>query len=128
MAGPSSLDASVDIFAQVNPTPGTAEAVDAAWRRFVGDRRRSQDLDYFIRLARQGPQAQRTVAFAVLAQAVRGARTPQPVKDKVTPVIDAGWSDPASAPSLVQAIMAMRLQSQYEERLKAYGASTKKTP
>ena len=37
-----------------------------------------------------------------------------------TPVIDAAWSDPVSAPSLVQAIGVMRVESQYTEKLAAY--------
>ncbi|GAC1515918.1 MAG: hypothetical protein NVS1B4_08420 [Gemmatimonadaceae bacterium] len=121
--GQTGLDAAVDLFARMIPGQGTADVLDAAWRRYVGDRRRGQDIDHFIRLAQTGSAEQRTLAFAVLLQSIRGPRTPQPVKDKVTPVVDAAWSDQASTPSLVQAITVMKLQTQYEERLKAYGSN-----
>ena len=78
------------------------------------------DLDYFITMARSGQPASRTLAFAVLAQSIRAPRTPPAVREKVAPVIDAAWSDPASAPNLVQAIGVMRLESQYTEKLAAY--------
>jgi hypothetical protein len=55
-----------------------------------------------------------------LIQSIRTPRTPAPVREKVAPVIEAAWSDPASAPSLVQAISLMRLESQYTEKLAAY--------
>ena len=35
-------------------------------------------------------------------------------------VLDAAWADPASAPSLVQAITLMRLESQYTDKLSTY--------
>jgi hypothetical protein len=40
-------------------------------------------------------------------------------------VIDAAWADPASAPSLVQAITLLRVESQYAEKLQAYGQQRK---
>jgi hypothetical protein len=43
------------------------------------------------------------------------------VREKVTPVIEAGWSDPASTPSLVQAVNVMHLESQYGDKLAAHG-------
>jgi hypothetical protein len=94
--------------------------VEAAWRRFVGDRRRTGELDYFINVAKSGLPAQRTLAYAVLVQSVRTPRTPPPVRDKVAPVLDAAWPDESSAPSLVQAIGIMRLESQYAEQLAAH--------
>jgi hypothetical protein len=100
-----------------------ADPVEAAWRRFVGDRRRAGELDYFINMARTAQPSQRTLAYAVLVQSIRAPRTPAPVREKVAPVIDAAWSDPASAPSLVQAISLMRLDSQYAEKLAAYNQS-----
>jgi hypothetical protein len=71
-------------------------------------------------MARTGQPEQRTLAYSVLVQSVRSARTPAPVRDKVAPVIAAAWTDPASAPSLVRAITIMRLESQYSEQLAAY--------
>jgi hypothetical protein len=44
----------------------------------------------------------------------------------VTPVLDAAWTDPASAPSLVQAVSLMRLESQYTEKLAAYNQNKSK--
>ena len=100
---------------------GATSPVEVAWRRFVGERRRAEDLDYFINLARTGQPAQRTLAYAVLVQSIRSPRAPAPVRDKVKPVIDAAWSDPASTSSLVQAITLMRLEGQYTEQLQAHG-------
>jgi hypothetical protein len=96
--------------------------VEAAWRRYVGDRQRTQQLDYFVNLARTGDPAQRTLAYAVLVQAVRNPRAPQAIRDQVTPVITAAWTDPAAARSLVDAITIMRVESQYAEQLRAYTA------
>ena len=94
--------------------------MEAAWRRFVGDRRRLGEIDYFVTMARRSEPSQRTLAYAVLLQSVRSPRAPAAVRDKVTPVLDAAWADPASAPSLVQAISLMRLEGQYTDKLAAY--------
>jgi hypothetical protein len=102
------------------PAAATADPVEAAWRRFVGDRRRTGELDYFITLATTAPSATRTLAYAVLLQSIRTPRTPAPIREKVAPVIDAAWSDATAAPSLVQAIGIMRLESQYGEKLSAF--------
>ena len=118
--GDSGLAIASELVARLNPVEGNAAEVEAAWRRFVGDRRRAAELDHFIAMARTGQPEQRTLAYAILVQSVRSARTPAPVREKVAPVIAAAWTDPASAPSLVQAITIMRLQSQYEEQLAAY--------
>ena len=103
-----------------------ADPVEAAWRRFVGDRRRMGEIDYFITMAKKPEPSQRTLAYAVLLQSVRSPRTPAPVREKVAPVLDAAWTDPASAPNLVQAIGLMRLESQYTEKLAAYNQSKSK--
>jgi hypothetical protein len=101
------------------PTAG-ADPVEGAWRRFVGDRRRLGEIDYFVKMAQATEPSQRTLAYAVLLQSIRSPRTPAPIRDKVAPVIDAAWGDPASAPSLVQAITLMRLESQYTDKLSSY--------
>ncbi len=129
--GPAALDVASRVFASLNPTPSAAPAapadpIEGAWRRYVGDRRRTGELDYFINLAKTGDAPQRTLAYAVLLQATRGARTPPPVREKVTPVLDAAWTDAASAPSLVAAIGVMRLESQFTEKLAAYNANKPK--
>jgi hypothetical protein len=100
--------------------------VEAAWRRFVGDRRRMGEIDYFITMTKKSEPSQRTLAYAVLLQSVRTQRTPAPIREKVTPVLDAAWADPAAAQSLVQAIGLMRLESQYSEKLAAYNQSKSK--
>ena len=43
------------------------------------------------------------------------------MREKVTPVLEAAWSDPASTPSLVQAITLMHVESQYADKLQAVG-------
>ena len=73
-------------------------------------------------MAKTGQPPQRTLAYAVLIQSIRTPRTPAPVREKVAPVIEAAWPDPASAPSLVQAIGVMRMETQYTEKLAAYSA------
>jgi putative membrane-bound dehydrogenase-like protein len=143
--GESSLDVAAEVFARLNPVPGmpavatpaaaasasptqagnaaaagSTDPVEAAWRRFVGDRRRMNELDYFIKMATSAEPSQRTLAYAVLLQSIRTPRTPAPVRAKVAPVVEAAWTDPASAPSLVQAISLMRLESQYTDKLAAY--------
>jgi len=138
--GQQALDAATDVFAQLNPaapvvvtattataaapaTPAAAGAdpVEAAWRRFVGDRRRMTELDYFVTKAKSASPAERTLAYAVLLQSIRSPRVPPAVREKVAPVIEAGWTDPASAPSLVQAVNVMHLESQYGDKLAAHG-------
>lgn len=84
------------------------------------------ELDYFIDKAKTGQPAQRTLAFAVLVQSIRAPRTPPAVRAKVAPVIDAAWADPASAPSLAQAVVIMRLESPYAEKLAAYNQNKPK--
>lgn len=143
--GQSSLEVAADVFSKLNPmppAPGAAAAVpsggpggasaagadpvETAWRRFVGDRRRMNELDYFVNMSKTAPPAQRTLAFAVLVQSVRAPRTPPGVKEKVTPVLDAAWMDAVAAPSLVQAIAIMRLEGQYAEKLAAYNQNKPK--
>jgi putative membrane-bound dehydrogenase-like protein len=142
--GQSSLDVAAEVFARLNPVPGMpavatpaaaasaaptppggaptagADPVETAWRRFVGDRRRMGEIDYFITMAKSAQPSQRTLAYAVLIQCVRTPRTPAQLREKVAPVLEAAWADPASAPSLVQAISLMRLESQYTDKLAAY--------
>jgi hypothetical protein len=141
--GQQALDAATDVFAQLNPaaavvvtgtTPAAAapaaasataataaaDPVEGAWRRFVGDRRRMTELDYFVTMAKSASPAQRTLAYAVLLQSVRSPRVPPAVREKVAPVIEAGWTDPASTASLVQAVNVMHLESQYGDKLAAH--------
>jgi len=146
--GQQALDAATEVFAQLTPaapvvvtgtTPAaavpaatptaapattaaaSADPVEAAWRRFVGDRRRMTELDYFVTKAKSASPAERTLAYAVLLQSIRSPRVPPAVREKVAPVIEAGWTDPASAPSLVQAVNVMHLESQYGDKLAAHG-------
>jgi hypothetical protein len=140
--GQPALDAATEVFAQLNPTApvvvtgvtgttGAAAAaatpaagvdpVEAAWRRFVGDRRRATELDYFVTMAKSASPAQRTLAYAVLLQSIRSPRTPPAVREKVAPVIEAGWADAASTPSLVQAVNVMHLEGQYGDKLATVG-------
>jgi len=126
MPGRPGLDASTGVLATVNPavTPtGTPAApMEAAWRRFVGDRRRLQELDYFIDLSRSADSSLRTLAFAVLLQSVRGGRAAAAVNEKVQPVLTAAWASRAAASDLVRAVSIMRLEAAYGPQLAAYGA------
>ncbi|PYP79194.1 MAG: hypothetical protein DMD35_09200 [Gemmatimonadetes bacterium] len=127
MPGDAGRDATTEIFARLTPRAGTPaggnDPIEAAWRRWVGERMRAGQLDYFVDLARSATDpAQRTLAYAVLLQAVRNPRAPAAVREKVTPVIDAAWADAAVAPRLVDAITIMRVESQYTQQLDAYRA------
>jgi hypothetical protein len=117
--GQPGTEAAVGVLAQLNPAGGGEDTpLDAAWRRFVGNNRRAQEVDYFIGLARAGTQQQRVLAYSVLLQQVRGARAAPALREKVAPVIDAAWSDPTSGPALARAVVIMRLESQYADRMK----------
>jgi len=142
--GDAGRDASTEIFARLTPrapAPGAAvpaasqppgpgaggDPVEAAWRRWVGERLRAGQLDYFVDLARTAKEpARRTLAYAVLLQTARNQRAPAAIREKVVPVIDAAWSDPSAAPSLVDAIAIMRVESQYTQQLDAYKAKLAK--
>jgi hypothetical protein len=125
--GDAGRDATTEIFARLTPRagapPGATDPIEAAWRRWVGERLRSGQLDYFVNLARttQDP-AQRTLAYAVLLQVARNQRAPAAIREQVTPVLDAAWSDAALTPRLVDAIAIMRVESQYQQQLDAYKA------
>jgi len=126
LTGRTGLDASTTVLAQLNPaiTPaGTvASPIEASWRRYVGDRRRLQELDYFVDLSRSGDANARTLAFAVLLQSVRGGRAAPAVNDKVQPVLTSAWASRASAADLVRAVNIMRLDAAYTQQLEAYRA------
>jgi hypothetical protein len=143
ISGEQGLAAATTIFARVNPpipaasapaAPGAAPAattpspmnpVEMAWRRFVGARERTWQLDKFAALARSDDPAQRVLGYAVLAGSVRNPRfTPEFVRNFVQPVIAAAWSDPAAATSLAQAIRIMHLDTQYAEQLKKTAGTT----
>ena len=129
------LEAAVGVIAPVTPTvEGMAAAgapvgaVEAAWRRFVGDRRRAQELDFFIDQSHGATGNGRTLAFAVLLQSVRGNRAAAAVNDKVQPVLAAAWMSKASAPDLVRAVRVMKLESAYRAQLAAFEASRAAPP
>lgn len=105
---------------------GSTDPVEAAWRRYVGDRRRMGELDYFITMSKTSQPSQRVLAYAVLMQSIRAPRTPPAVREKVMPVLDAAWGDPASAPSLVQAVVLMRMEAQYTDRIAAFNQARSK--
>ena len=122
MSGRGAFDVVTAVLAQVNPaaisrTPQSTNDVEIAWRRYVGDRKRQQELDNFIGLTRNGTPAERTLAYAVLIQNVRSARTAVDIAAKVRPALDGAWNDPLLAPRLVDAITIMRLESSYAEKL-----------
>ena len=127
MPGDAGRNEATAIFARLTPragAPASSDPIEAAWRRWVGERLRFGQLDYFLDVARSGDPSQRTLAYAVLLQATRSQRTPAEVREKVAPVLDAAWSDPALAPRLVDAIQIMRVESQYAPQLQAYRAKT----
>ena len=135
MPGRAGLDAAAGLFGQLTPTTtsmaaagATPGAVEGAWRRFVGDRRRSQELDYFIDLTRGAQSSQRALGFAVLLQSVRGNRAAAAVTDKVQPVLNAAWTSREAAPDLMRAVQVMRLESAYTDKLDAFRKSQSAPP
>jgi putative membrane-bound dehydrogenase-like protein len=120
LPGEAGLAASSAVFAQLNPAVEDKSDVAAAWRRFVGDRRRFGEADYFINLARTGTPDEQVLGYSVLAQINRAGRVPAPVKEKVGQAIAAGWADTAGAPNLVKAITIMGVESQYADQLTAF--------
>lgn len=126
LPGRPGLEATTGVLSKVNPaiTPaGTpATPLEISWRRFVGDRRRLQELDYFVDLSRSADSSARTLAFAVLLQSVRGARTAPAVNEKVQPVLTSAWTSRAAASDLVRAVSIMRLEAAYGPQLEAFRA------
>jgi len=126
--GRPGLDAASGLLARYTPavTPAgtTAGPLEAAWRRFVGDRRRLQELDYFIELSRSAQPDVRVLGFAVLLQSVRGGRAAPSVADKVQPALTAAWQGRAAAAELARAVGIMRLESAYTDQLAAYRAAS----
>jgi Domain of Unknown Function (DUF1080) len=123
LPGRTGLDAATSLVALMTPaiTPaGTAAGpLEAAWRRYVGDRRRVTELDYLIELSRSAVAEQRVLGFAVLLQSVRGARTAAAITDKVQPVLTAAWRSYAASADLARAARVMRLENAYANQLAA---------
>ena len=128
MMEPGDFQRVVDVLAQVNPAEGANADVEQAWRRYVGDRARSQQLDQFIQLTRSADDGKRVLAFAVLAQLNRASGRPggpggganQANRQKLAAAINAGWSEPAAARSLSRAIVIMKVESAYSDQLNHY--------
>lgn len=121
--GRNGLDASTELLSLLTPaiTPAgsTAGPLEAAWRRYVGDRRRLQELDYFIDLSRSGIAEQRVLGFAVLLQSVRGGRAPAAITDKVQPALTSAWRSVAASADLARAARVMRVESAYADQIAA---------
>lgn len=126
MPGRPGLEASSDVLARntpsITPTGTPATPLEAAWRRFVGDRRRSQEIDYFADLTRSADSSSRTLGFAVLLQLVRGGRAPAAINDRVQPILTSAWASQNAARDLVRAVSIMRLESAYTTQLEAFRA------
>ncbi|CAN5176256.1 hypothetical protein BH09GEM1_BH09GEM1_40640 [soil metagenome] len=127
---PKGLVAAAETFAHVNPAPGADPAVEQAWRRYVGDRNRIGQVDQFVELAHGRDAEQRVLAFSVLTQLQRVTRGRNNMMAamfagplaKVATTVDNAWTDPVAGPSLVNAIIIMKLETNYAEQLKAYQA------
>ncbi len=125
-ARPGAPADAVALLALVNPEPAppagaaAASQMEAAWRRYIGARERNAQLDDFVGLTRTGTAAQRTLAYAVLLQAVRNPRAQAAVREKVQPVLSAAFADSTSGPLAARAVRIMKLDAQYAEQLKAF--------
>lgn len=119
------LRASMELLSSVTPSSAPAVAgttpgpVEAAWRRFVGDRRRLQELDQFIDYTHSTIADQRVLGFAVLLQSVRGNRAAPAVNEKVQPVLALAWTSRAASADLARAVAIMRLDAAYTQQLEA---------
>jgi hypothetical protein len=123
MTAPGDFPLVADVMSQANPAEASSPDVEAAWRKFVGDRARNQQVDQFIELSRSSDDNKRVLAFAVLAQlnrAARGGRGNPATIAKITTAIDAGWTEPSAAKSLARAITIMKLESSYTDKLADY--------
>jgi hypothetical protein len=133
LPGRAGLDAATGVLVAstpaITPAGSVAGPLESAWRRFVGDRRRLQELDYFIDLSRAAQPDARVLGFAVLLQSVRGGRAAPAVNDKVQPVLAAAWQSRAASGDLARAVGIMRLESAYTEQLAAVRAgATRSAP
>jgi hypothetical protein len=146
LPGKDGFEAAAEAFSRANPRAGADPDVEQAWRRYVGDRSRFQQLDQFIELTHSPDEQKRVLAYAVLVQMNRAAgRRPAAVvqaggtaspaataapsanagpfaalRQKAVTAIDEGWTDPARTASLVRAIRIMRLDADYADQLKAH--------
>lgn len=119
LTGRANTTAATHAFASATPTDGqaTGTAVETAWRRYVGDRRRIAELDNFIALTRGAEPQERALGFAVLLQSVRGNRVAPEVSSKVQPVLAAAWISREASNDLVRAVRVMRVEAQYTDQL-----------
>ena len=123
VAGLPGTVAATPIFAQINPRISPEDTpVDAAWRRFVGNNRRGQELDHWVAMVDASNPEQRVLAYSVVLQRLRGNNVQAAVRDRLTPIIDAGWADPARAQLLARAVRIMRLESAYADQLRSVPA------
>lgn len=130
LTGRGSTGSATPVIAMTTPISGeaTGTAVESAWRRYVGDRRRLQELDAFKELTSSDNANERTLGFAVLLQAVRGNRVAPEVSSKVQPVLAAAWQSHAVSADLARAVHVMRLDAQYTEQLAAQLQLSKNPP
>jgi glucose/arabinose dehydrogenase len=124
-AGALPVEKAAPLFAQLNPEPADESEVARAWRRFVGNRDRFGQGEYFVSLTKGDDPAQQILGYAVLLQAARNSRIPAEVKAPAVAAIDAGWADAARAPRLARAVTIMHLESQYADQLRAQGLGGK---
>lgn len=121
LTGRAGIASAIQAFSKATPANGdaTGTSVETAWRRYVGDRRRQQELDTFVGLTGSGNADERTLGFAVLLQSVRGNRVAPEISSKVQPVLAAAWQSRAVSSDLARAVHVMRLDAQYTEQLAA---------
>ncbi|HEX6069873.1 MAG TPA: HEAT repeat domain-containing protein [Longimicrobiaceae bacterium] len=99
--------------------PRTAELLQP-WRRFATDRRRVAELETFAALARAGDEEEKVLAWAVLVQTAALPRNPEASRTRAASLIEAAWTDPASAAPLVRAITLLAVEDRYARELAAH--------
>ncbi|HWV58290.1 MAG TPA: hypothetical protein VNZ57_12625 [Longimicrobiales bacterium] len=122
--GEAGTRAAAPIFAILNPAgyaPGDSPIEDA-WRRWVGNNRRNQEIPLFIELTESTNAEERVLAYAVLLQRIRGNNVPAERRAQVEPVIEAALGNQARARELARAVTIMDLMEDYGDRLRAAGA------
>lgn len=114
---PADHDRVTVAFAAVIPSLPDHPELLQAWRRYVGDRQRAEELDHFLALAAGGDENIRTLGFAVLVQVAALPRVDERIRDRARDAIAAGWKDAEAAAALQRAIRLMEAEDRYPEQL-----------
>ncbi|HWN93970.1 MAG TPA: HEAT repeat domain-containing protein, partial [Methylomirabilota bacterium] len=100
------LDAAVNAPTQTGQAP---KEIGNAWTELARDTRNSRNVSYFTNLAENADPERRLLAYAVLANIASGRVSDRNGKAAAVRAVEAGWSSPTGAVSLLQAINRLKL-------------------